>query len=146
MFFDFAYPLQLISCFMMTGVIAVIQLIHYPSFLFIDRHQFENFHRQHTRALGFIAGPMMCLELLSGLALAFNGSFWWIFNLTIIVVLWIITFLISVPAHNLLSTGFNEKAWKRLMETNWLRTFLWVSRSVIFAALWIMTKKLEHPS
>lgn len=139
MLLNLAYPLQLISCFIMTGVIAVIQLIHYPSFFYIDRSQFEVFHRKHTAALGFIAAPTMCVELFSGFALATSGNLWWILNFVVIVVLWLITFLVSVPAHNRLAAGFNESDGLRLVNTNWLRTLLWVGRSVAFATIWILS-------
>ncbi len=127
-----AVAIQILSCAFMSGVIAVIQLIHYPCFSQIDSNQFSNFHLRHTKALGLIAGPIMVLELISAIWLVRNGSILFIINLLAVMALWILTFSISIPSHNKLAKGFNEQAWKRLLRTNWPRTILWWTRSIAF--------------
>lgn len=122
----------------MAGVISVIQLIHYPCFVHIDRGQFSGFHLQHSKVLGLIAGPAMCIELLSAVWLARNGSLIFVVNLAAVITLWCLTFFVSVPAHNLLASGFQEKAWQRLVSTNWIRTALWGLRAVLFATGLVM--------
>jgi hypothetical protein len=129
-----AWTAQIASCFYMTGVISVIQSIHYPSFKFIQK-DFTQFHADHCRSLGLIAAPMMCLELASALWLVKNGEFWLLVNLATVVLLWALTFLVSVPAHNKLATGFDELAWSHLVKTNWWRTILWLARSMVFACV-----------
>lgn len=131
-FDELALPLQIASCFIMTGVILVIQLIHYPGFAQIDKILFTNFHARHSKALGLIAGPMMCAELITALWLARSGAPGFVLNAAAVLILWFLTFFISVPAHNHLAFGFDEKIWRRLLTTNWPRTILWCLRTAFF--------------
>ena len=116
----------------MTGVILIIDLIHYPSFAQIDKNHFVQFHARHTSMLGFIAGPAMVLELVSAMWIAKSGDLLGLANAVAVIGLWAITFLISVPAHEKLSKGFEEHAWLRLVATNRWRTLLWLGRSLFF--------------
>ena len=129
---SWALTIQTASCFFMTGVILIIQRIHYPCFAQIKIEEFSNFHGQHTKALGSIAGPAMILELVSALWLSRWGEPWWVLNAIGVCSLWALTFLVSVPAHNRLAKGFDQTAWRRLVSTNWLRTLLWGVRSLGF--------------
>lgn len=126
-----AWGLQIASCLFMAGVISIVQLIHYPSFRLIDRNQFSKFHAEHTQALGIIAGPSMLIELVTAIWICQSGEVWLMANLAAVVALWIITFGVSVPAHNRLASGFDEAAWLRLVRSNWLRTLLWISRGAL---------------
>lgn len=126
-----ALAIQFASCLFMTGVISVIQLIHFPSFARIDRQQFTLFHRHHSTALSLIAGPAMVGELLSTLWLARDWATWPILSAVSVVALWAATFFISVPAHNRLAEGFDEGLWRRLVATNWLRSAIWSVRSLV---------------
>lgn len=128
----FHWAAQLVCCFYMTGVILVIQVIHYPIFSQIDSAMFKAFHSKHSFALGLIAGPIMCLELVSAIWISKNGNPWLALNAVLVAALWLITFLISVPLHNRLALGFDEEAWNRLLKTNWMRTFIWGGRSFVF--------------
>ena len=135
---DFAIlAIHFAGCFYMTGVILVIQFIHYPCFAQIERSKFAQFHNGHSNALGWIAGPAMIVELLSALYIAREASSLAILNLCAVLLLWGITFLVSVPAHNRLARGFEEQAWHRLIGTNWFRTALWGLRSCSFLG-WIL--------
>lgn len=125
-----AFIAQFAACFFMTGVILVIQLTHYPSFKQIEKSEFLRFHYRHSAALGLIAAPAMIIELISALWLAYYSNIYLIANAGFVVSLWLITFLVSVPCHNRLSTGFDIDAWQRLVRTNWIRTFIWCARSV----------------
>lgn len=127
--------LHFAACFFMTGVISVIQLIHYPCFAEIEPGKFAQFHARHSRALGWIAGPAMCVELATAIWLVKSGHAGWMLNLAAVAALWLITFGVSVPAHNRLATGFDLSAWQRLCRTNWLRSALWGARSLVFACV-----------
>ncbi len=131
--------IQVASCIFMTGVILVIQLIHYPSFVQIEKTQFVRFHSHHSRALAVVAGPAMTVELFSAVWIGMSGTPAFIANLLGVAMLWGLTFLVSVPLHNRLSRGFDERSWRRLVRTNWLRTFLWSARSAGWLA-WILAK------
>lgn len=125
----------------MAGVISVIQLIHYPSFIMMDRNQFSNFHRLHTKALGMIAGPVMIIELVSAIWLAKNGSLIFLVNLVAVSLLWFFTFFVSVPSHNVLAAGFDQKEWRRLVSTNWFRTLLWWGRTLLLVAALLVRQR-----
>ncbi len=134
-----AWVLQIFSCFYMTGVILIIQRIHYPSFRMVDRKHFVEFHACHTQALGWVVGPVMCIELVTAFWLARSGNAWLVANLLGTILLWAITFAVSVPYHNRLTNGFDEKSWQGLKNTNWWRTSLWSLRSfafLIFLSQW----------
>ena len=127
-----AWASQVASCFYMTGVILVVQLIHYPSFSRIDKSHFVEFHNRHTQAMGWVAGPAMCVELVSAIWLACSGNGWCLINLLSVILLWCMTFAVSVPFHNRLANGFDKNSWESLTKTNWWRTGLWAIRSFAF--------------
>ena len=115
----------------MTGAIWIIQIVHYPTFLFVKEPAFAQFHHFHSSQITWIVAPMMVLELLTGLMLAYLFQGIWIFQFFLILLLWIVTFFISVPLHNNLGQVRDEPKIKRLVFTNWLRTFLWTLRTLI---------------
>lgn len=125
-----ALPLQIFSCLFLTGLIWTVQLVHYPSFNYIDRNQFLDFHEQHTSKITYVVAPIMGLELLTGIVLFASGEWIWLWNLILILLTWITTGLISVPIHQRLSKIFNEKDIRKLVCTNWIRTALWSIRSL----------------
>lgn len=124
---------QLGACFFMLGLIWLIQLIHYPGFAMVEKARFSEFHSRHSRALTALAGPMMTVELLTGLALMIDSGYRipWSVNFLLICVAWTVTFTQSVPAHNRLSLGYCESSIERLIKTNWLRTLAWTLRAVL---------------
>lgn len=113
----------------MCGVIWLIQLIHYPSFVSVEPSQFANFHHRHSAVMGVLVGPVMIVELLAGLWLVSqHAHVVSLANVVIVLLLWIFTFFVSVPLHNQLSAGFDLKVIHQLVLTNWPRTFLWTAK------------------
>ena len=53
----------------MTGVIWLIQLVHYPMFEYLDRTNFLRSHLFHTSAITFVVLPAMFLELAMAISL-----------------------------------------------------------------------------
>ncbi len=127
--------MSLYSCLMMTSVIWLVQLTHYPSFKFIDKKDFLTFHQFHSSSITFIVFPLMLIELLSTgyLLLTLKNSFWAI-NFLLVILTWLSTLLVSIPIHSKLSKEKNEKIIKSLVITNWPRTIFWSLRSIIL--LW----------
>lgn len=112
---------------LMTGVIWLVQLVHYPLFLGLDHSTFPKWHQFHSRKITLIVAPLMVLELLIsfllflGWPMAISILF---FVLTLFI--WACTFFISVPLHNCLEEkGFELKVIRKLINTNWLRTGLY---------------------
>jgi hypothetical protein len=115
----------------MTGLIWLIQIVHYPSYNFIDLNRFIEFQKFHQNSITLIVMPLMTLELLSAIFLASTKQKLFVLNLIGVIAIWITTFFYSVKYHQLLEISFNQEALSLLISTNWIRTFLWTTRSFI---------------
>jgi hypothetical protein len=123
---------QAAATFAMTGVIWLVQLVQYPGFGRVGAAEFADFHRHHCRAIGWVVGPLMVLELLTALALAATGEPLWFWRLMLgaLVVIWLSTALWQGPGHGRLAReGPRPDLIRALVRGNWLRTILWSARS-----------------
>lgn len=126
---------HLLLTWLMTGVIWMVQLVHYPLFSYVERERFSAFESQHTARISWIVMPAMLLELASAVWLVWapvgmlGARLGWL-NVSILAGIWLSTFLFSVPQHTRLHRGFSEEAHARLVQTNWFRTCLWSIRAV----------------
>jgi len=116
----------------MTGVIWIIQLVHYPSFRYVDEGHWSQAHQHHVNQISRVVAPMMILEL--------GFRVWWLYQeisyLTIsatilLAVIWASTFLIQVPIHDKLESHKSEPLIDRLVKSNWIRTIAWTLSSVL---------------
>ena len=123
--------IHLSLCLFMTGLIWLIQLVHYPSFAFVEENNFSQFESFHTQRISLIVMPVMIAELISGLYLLPSNASTPLFmtSLVILGIIWASTFIFSVPCHYQLNNGKNNKVIKRLVLTNWPRTIGWSLRS-----------------
>ena len=130
---DFLFFLNVVSAFLLTGIIWIIQIVHYPSFYYIDKQLFVNFHQFHEYRISIIVMPLMFIELISSIALYINdmSNITFALNLIIVGLIWCSTFFIQVPIHNILSQKKDNKMIKKLVNTNWIRTFLWSIRMLL---------------
>lgn len=121
----------------MTGLIWPIQVLHYPSFRYVEDNKFKEFELFHTRSISYIVMPIMLLELFSGLYLVYlMKTNLYMVNVIFNVTIFITTFFLSVPRHQKLqSIGKDAKTINSLILTNWPRTFLWSFRSVLLLYL-----------
>ncbi len=122
-----------------TGLIWIVQIVHYPGFLRISPETYASYQQFHMRAISFIVAPSMVVELLltvGGLAISdLNSSYlYWIAALCLALV-WAVTFFISVPLHGSLVNGYNAEGIQRLIDTNWLRTAGWSLRTGLLALI-----------
>ncbi len=129
----YIYVAHFFSCFFMTGLIWLIQLIHYPSYKFIDALKFSEYQNFHTTTITFIVGPVMAIELFSGMAILFDQKLSALSSINFIglLLIWAATAFLSVPLHAKLSAGFNTETVQMLISTNWVRTVLWSLRSAL---------------
>lgn len=124
------------STVFLCGLIWCIQLVHYPSFRFVHPDRFVAFERFHTRAITWIVGPAMLLELLTAIGLwGLLPPLWAALNLASVLAIWTSTALLSVPCHTALAKGFDESLIDRLVRTNWPRTVLWSLRMLAWLSL-----------
>ena len=131
--------LHLVATVFMTGVIWFVQVVHYPLFARVDARAFRAYEERHTALTTFVVLPPMVTEL--GLScwlllrapadaepLAWAGA-------AMVAALWLSTFAVQVPCHARLSQGFDQRAWRTLVGSNWVRTALWSGRTVVALAL-----------
>ena len=110
----------------MCAIIWFVQLVHYPSFQHIRAENFKSFHSFHSRWTTVLVFPPMLAELVLSSWNAWQKTgenSLLIFGLTVST--WALTFFVSVPFHNQLSKGYNPKAAKLLVQTNWPRVITW---------------------
>lgn len=125
--------LHAFSCFFMTGVVWLVQVLVYPNFRLVPAETFASFHRFHTRRVTLVVGPAMILELATAVLLLYQeqNAFFWA-NFLSVFAIWILTAAVSVPMHGRLEKNpGGRKDW--LIWGNWPRTLLWTARS----AAWI---------
>lgn len=115
------------------GLIWVVQLSHYPGFKYVAKDQFLAFHQHHTKSITLIVMPLMLIEL--GLAILFVfkiGNLYWL-SLSLVIIIWLSTFFIQIPLHNLLGKGKDLTVIQKLVNTNWIRTFLWTAKALLLS-------------
>lgn len=119
----------------MVGLIWFVQIVHYPLYANVGREQFPEYESLHNRLTTWVVGPAMLIEMVTAVTLlkyAPNGcaSFAGM-GLGLLVVIWVSTAALSVPAHDVLTAGFSAGAYRKLVHTNWIRTVAWSARGVI---------------
>ena len=120
----------------MFGLIWFIQIVHYPLFAGVDAVRFIAYERAHARLTTWVVGPAMVLEALSSVLLFWHRpdsvpvAWVWI-GAGLLAAIWLSTALVQVPLHRRLQTGFDGKAHRALVESNWARTAAWTARAVL---------------
>ena len=131
--------LNLILTSMLATLIWVIQVVHYPSFRFVDEKRFPSFHSFHSRSISYLVMPLMLIELVVTAILAYrfpsNPSV--MISSILLVVIWSSTFFVSVPCHNNLRKKYDQKTIEKLINTNWIRTLSWSSKMVLAVYLYL---------
>ncbi len=121
---------------MMTGLIWFVQIVHYPLFGQVGKSGFVSYEASHSSLTTLVVMPLMLIELLTTLLLVVQKpagapAIWPLAGVALVGVIWLTTFFLSVPQHNILSRGFDEQAHRTLVVTNWIRTGAWSARSLI---------------
>ncbi len=124
--------MKMLELLISTGLVVliwIIQCLHYPSFLFIDKKKFASFENFHTRRITYIVMPLMIGEVI---LLFFNPD---MFVVLLTTLVWLSTFFLQIPCHHKLKFGFDEAVIQRLICTNWIRTILWSLKLIYLIAL-----------
>ena len=127
---------HLIFTSIMTGVIWVIQIVHYPSFHFMEKELYTAFQKFHMNKISIIVIPIMLAELITGMMLFLDKSSkspFLIISFVILVLIWLITGVFFSKAHNELIAGYQELVINQLVAMNWIRTLLWTLRLLLLA-------------
>ena len=129
---EFLWKSQLVIAAVMTGIIWQVQLLTYPQFLKVPVADFPDYHQSHTERMAWVVG----LPILAEMALA-SLTAWQLrsgisyVGLGLVIAIWGITALFHIPLHNRLARGHDLSSIRKLISTNWLRTFLWSARTAL---------------
>jgi hypothetical protein len=120
----------------MTGVIWMVQLVHYPLFARVGEATFTEYQRAHVAGMTPVVLPAMLIELVCAATFAFRPHLIHQpisarVGFALVLALWASTFLVQVPLHDRLLLGFDAQAHGWLVATNWLRTALWTLRGLL---------------
>ncbi|GAB4363246.1 MAG: hypothetical protein OHK0021_07170 [Bryobacter sp.] len=132
---SFSLLLNFACSLYMTGLIWFVQVVHYPLFDRVGPQNFALYSRDHAARTVFVTAPIMLLELaLSGWLLLERPRDVppvWLWSLAAMnLALFASTFLLQVPLHEKLQSGYSRDAIQALVASNWIRTLLWSLRSV----------------
>ena len=109
------------------GVILVTQIVSYPLFLNVKSSDFSSYHKIYTKRISIVVLPLMLAEsFITAYILFSNPSMIYIFAAFILLFIWLSTFFIQVPIHNIISKSKDNQLLKKLIISNWFRTLLWV--------------------
>ncbi|MCB1102744.1 MAG: hypothetical protein KDL10_10295 [Kiritimatiellae bacterium] len=132
--------LHLFATFAMTGIIWFVQAIEYPLMHRSQGEAFRSYHAAYTKRMGFLVGPLMLLELATGVALSLLPvpglpvlTLW--IGLMLILLIWAATALLSIPCHHRLRHGYDSVTHRQLVATNWIRTAAWTLRSLLLITI-----------
>lgn len=120
--------------FGMLILIWLVQLIIYPSFEFSAKQSFLQWHERYTGLITLVVLPLMLAQIGLAIWQVYSGDRTWetLTALGLIGFCWLVTFALSVPAHNQLQTLGNDIDTVRwLVQSNWLRTIAWTAVSVL---------------
>lgn len=141
--FNQLFIIQLLSSLWMCSLIWVIQLVHYPSFLYLNPSKRIEFSKLHQFRISFLVMPAMLLELFSLGALLFldtNHLLLWLAAI-LLAIIWISTVFLQVPQHKLLSTETcnqkTQQSAKFLVLSNWIRTLGWTIKTCLIVWLFL---------
>ncbi|MFB9990936.1 hypothetical protein ACFFLM_02925 [Deinococcus oregonensis] len=126
----------------LAGLILTIQIVHYPLFSRVGVAGYAAYQQEHIRRITWLVAPLMLAELVTGAALIFRpppflSAASISLGLALIVLIWLSTAFVQSPAHSRLTTGFDPVWHSRLVKTNWVRTLIWLVRSLLVGA-WLL--------
>lgn len=136
--------IALAATWAMTGLIWVIQLVHYPIFDAIDQgvdsDGWRRFANRHTTSITYVVGPLMMAEGVTGVWLAASppdgtSRLLTLAALALMGVAYGTTAFVSAPLHGRMADTFDPVLHRRLVSTNWIRTAAWTARAALLLAI-----------
>lgn len=119
-----------VSALILVGLIWTVQVVHYPLMAMVGRDRFVAYEAAHAPRM---AAVVMLPWTLQGLTTAWlllarpDGVPTWSLAVAAVTaaVPVLVTVVWSVPAHARLGDGFDPTTHRRLVRTNWIRTWGW---------------------
>lgn len=129
---DLSFFLSMLSLrplidFGLVVLIWLVQLIIYPSFRYTEDARFKFWHQKYMGLISFFVVPLMFAQVaVLGMQCYLSPGWLAWLSAGLVLVIWITTFLHSVPMHNaLVQYGKSSKHLEQLITQNWTRTILW---------------------
>lgn len=131
---DIALTHFVVTC-ALVGLIWTVQIVVYPQFSRVPEAAFVEYHTAHMRAITLVVGPLILVEALTAGPLVWHGwgSVGFHLSLLLLGVVWLSTWVLQVPAHARLASGFDQASFSRLLRTNWIRTTGWTLRAALLS-------------
>ena len=126
--------IHLIATSAMVGVIWIIQLVHYPSFHFIELNQYTTFQRFHMSRISYVVIPAMLTELFTLILIIISMDqvdHIILASALLLIVIWLMTALFFSGVHQKLTLGYDQVVVEKLVKLNWGRTLLWTLRLLL---------------
>lgn len=126
------YVANLVLCALGCGLILFVRTVHYPLFKRVGRDAFVDYERVHMKRTGFVAGPLMLVDLVVAhaswvLAEGFGGSPSFLASVLLLWLVWAITGFRMVGLHTRLAGGFDPVVWGKLLWwDSWRAGFWWL--------------------
>lgn len=121
----------------LVGLIWTVQVAVYPQFAVVKPAEFTRWHASYTRRIGGVVGPLMAVEMVTGVAWVWwqPASGWAWSGLGLIGVNWLSTAVVQVPQHRRLGEKYDARVIAALGRGNWVRTVAWSLRGVVVLAV-----------
>jgi len=128
--------IHLIATSVMVGVIWVIQLVHYPSFHFIELKQYTAFQRFHMSRISYVVIPAMLIELFTLILIVISMDqidTLVVVSAILLIFIWLMTAVFFSGVHQRLTLGYDQTVVDKLVKLNWGRTLLWTLRLLLIS-------------
>lgn len=144
------FLVHFVATIFMLGLIWFVQIVHYPSLMFIGHEAFTHYETMHIQETTLLVALPMLIELITAFLLVWktvphvSQRLLWI-NCGLLIIIWLSSFCLQVPMHIQLASGFDSTVHYYLVCSNWIRTVLWSVRSCLLtAALYYVLNKLPQ--
>lgn len=131
---------NLVSAWMMTGVIWFVQVVHYPLLALVPEEAAREAALEHQPRTARVVGLPMAVEGVTTLWLMFDrpaGVDWWLAwaGGVCVAVALLCTVLLSVPRHARMAERPDASVGRELVLTNWPRTVAWTAHGIVCVAI-----------
>src|SRR3954454_2415612 len=110
----------------LTGVIWIVQVVHYPLFAAVGREAWPAYEAAHRRRITLVVALPMLAQVPVALLLLPGALAWG--NLACVAVAFGSTVLWLGPMHGPLEAHWDPAGHRRLVRGNWLRTAAWTAQ------------------
>ena len=128
--------LHLIATSVMVGVIWIIQLVHYPSFHFVELKQYTAFQRFHMSRISFVVIPAMLTEIFTLILIVISMDqidSLVLASAILLIFIWLMTAVFFSGVHQKLTLGYDQTVVDKLVKLNWGRTLFWTLRLLLIS-------------